>query len=435
MAHQDVVPVADAGDWTHPPFSGFYSHEDDTLWGRGASDCKNALIALLSVLEDLLAQEPSFSPARTVVFAFGFDEESHGFLGAGSLAQHLEREFGADAFEFILDEGGPGLLPLGKDTVYALPGVAERGALDLVLELNVTGGHSSIPPPHTGVGIMAEMIYALERDGMGPTTIGGIFSPLLGDDHPTRRVLECQQRHSPDSVEEWLPDVLADEDQVAAAEKIAQARGPEVRFLLQSSQAVDMIRGGVKANALPEKVSAVVNYRVALHQTPEDVIARAGDVIGRVAEEYGLSFEHPLLHWDEDGLDETQNHVSVTPLSDPLEPAPLSPASLASPTWRRFAGVTRSVFESVFDKTVVVAGDVMTGNTDTRFYWNLSRNIYRWSPAEVGASLNIHTVDERIRMDAHLQAMMLYYGSYSPVCGSIELANVVDLIRAFDEES
>lgn len=27
---------------------------------------------------------------------------------------------------------------------------------------------------------------------------------------------------------------------------------------------------------------------------------------------------------------------------------------------------------------MVVTGDIMTGNTDTRFYWSLSENIYRW---------------------------------------------------------
>ena len=91
--------------------------------------------------------------------------------------------------------------------------------------------------------------------------------------------------------------------------------------------------------------------------------------------------------------------------------------------WAHFAGVARSVFESHSNPlsksasgtkpTVVVTGDVMTGNTDTRFYWSLSENIYRWSPSRAGGSLNIHTVDERIRLDVHLEAIMLYYGMFS----------------------
>lgn len=401
MAHQDVVPISSASDWTHPPFSGFYNTTDDFLWGRGASDCKNVLIALLSVLEDLLSQ--SFTPARTIILAFGFDEESHGFLGAGSIAPFLEARYGADGLEFILDEGGMGLQTLG-DVVYALPGVAEKGAVDLAIDLNVTGGHSSIPPPHTGIGIMAEAIHALERERL--------FEPCLGEHHPKRRVLECQARYSAADVEDWLGDALRDADTVAAAEKIAAARGDAVRFILQSSQAVDMVRGGVKANALPEKVSSIVNYRVALHETPEAITARAAAVVGAVAARHNLTFAHPGLRRGT-GPPPVVNHVALYPLSAPLEPAPVSPADLGSGVWRRFSGVARGVFERAFGKRVVVVGDIMTGNTDTRFYWNLSRNIYRWSPTVEGGAVNIHTVDERIKMEAHLQGMMVYYGLFS----------------------
>lgn len=415
MAHQDVVPINSAADWTHPPFSGYYDPDTDFLWGRGSSDCKNVLIGLLSVLEDLLAQD--WTPQRTVIFSFGFDEESHGFLGAGSLSRFLEERYGSDGdgVEFILDEGGMGLQALGGEgengngggTVYALPGVGEKGALDLVISLNVTGGHSSIPPPHTGIGIVSEIIYNLERTDL--------FTPLLGDDHPLRKVLECQLAHSPDHVEPWLSQALASDDQVSAAEDVGESRGPAVKHVLRTSQAVDMIGGGVKSNALPEKVSAVVNYRVGLHETPEEVIERAVGIIAPIAEEYGLGFSYPGSTEEEKG---EVNHIDIRPLSEPLQPAPVSPTSLEDLVWRRFAGVTRGVFEDVFNKTVVVVGDVMTGNTDTRFYWNLSRNIYRWSPTFQGDALNIHTVDERMKMEGHLQGMMVYYGLSSlPISG------------------
>ena len=41
--------------------------------------------------------------------------------------------------------------------VYARPGVAEKGYLDAMLMLETSGGHSSRPPAHSGVGIIAEM--------------------------------------------------------------------------------------------------------------------------------------------------------------------------------------------------------------------------------------------------------------------------------------
>ena len=52
----------------------------------------------------------------------------------------------------------------------------------------------------------------------------------------------------------------------------------------------------------------------------------------------------------------------------------------------------------------------MQGNTDTIQYWNLTRNIYRFSPAREGTRFGVHTVDEHIDMMAHLEGMRLYYG-------------------------
>ncbi|OJJ46409.1 hypothetical protein ASPZODRAFT_66809 [Penicilliopsis zonata CBS 506.65] len=431
MAHQDVVPIDDPADWTHPPFDGVFDGE--WIWGRGSSDCKNVLIGLMSTMEDLLSQ--NWRPQRTILFAFGFDEEAGGWLGAASIAPVLEQKYGKGSIEFILDEGGMGLQSLGAadyesgeaEVLYALPGVGEKGALTLVIDLAVPGGHSSIPPAHTGIGIMAEIIYELERQDL--------FTAWLDETHPSFGMLECQARYSPEYVESWLASKLAADDPAALAEAVAQSRGPAVRYTLQSSQAADLIHGGVKSNALPEKISATVNYRVALHQTPDLILERAVRIITPIAERHNVS-----LAVDFPGIAARNTNVlaggedrnlTLSPLSGPLVPAPISPTNpLTSKTWARFSGVARSVFESHPNPllksegrsppsntpTVVVSGDIMTGNTDTRFYWSLTENIYRWSPSRVGGTFNIHTVDERIRLDVHLEAMMFYY----------------DLIRSFD---
>ncbi|CAI7672986.1 unnamed protein product [Penicillium bialowiezense] len=417
MAHQDVVPIDDPSDWTHPPFDGVFDGE--WIWGRGSSDCKNVLIGLMSVVEDLLSQD--WKPQRTVLFAFGFDEESHGFLGAGSISTALEERYGKDSFEFILDEGGMGLQSLGGESgevLYALPAVGEKGSLDLIIDIAVPGGHSSIPPAHTGIGIMGEILYQLERKEL--------FPAWLDTNHPAHGMLECQARYSPDHVEAWLSDKLAADDPAALGEAVASSRGPAVRYTMQTSQAADLIHGGVKTNALPEKISAVVNYRVALHQTPDELRERAVRIISPIAEEHNLTLRvaFPGVEETTEG-DASDRTLTLYPLSKPLVPAPISPTDpLTSKVWAHFAGVARSVFESHPNPlensdskpTVVVTGDVMTGNTDTRFYWSLSENIYRWSPSRAGGSENIHTVDERIRLDVHLEGMMLYY----------------DLIRSFD---
>ena len=220
-----------------------------------------------------------------------------------------------------------------------------------------------------------------------------------------------------------------------------------MRYTLQTSQAADLIRGGVKTNALPEKISAVVNYRVALHQQPEQLLERAARIIRPIAARHNVTVQ------TSDAKDEASDRtLTLAPLSEPLVPAPISPTDpLTSKVWARFSGVTRSVFEShpnplaknptsasTSDKgntkssagpTVVVTGDVMTGNTDTRFYWSLSENIYRWGPSRVGGTLNIHTVDERVLLDVHLEGMMLYYGMLFFLFHDVFLHNFLLILR------
>ena len=83
MAHQDVVPAASLSRWSHPPFEPYY--DGQFLWGRGSSDCKNNLIGILSDVESLLEQ--AWKPHRTLVLAFGFDEETGGIRGAAGISQ------------------------------------------------------------------------------------------------------------------------------------------------------------------------------------------------------------------------------------------------------------------------------------------------------------------------------------------------------------
>lgn len=76
-AHQDVVPVLPAtlSQWDQPPYSGHY--DGTYIWGRGASDTKGSLIAIMVAIEHLL-ETTDFKPERTIVLGFGSDEERGG---------------------------------------------------------------------------------------------------------------------------------------------------------------------------------------------------------------------------------------------------------------------------------------------------------------------------------------------------------------------
>lgn len=183
MAHQDTVPVEKStiGQWTHPPFSGEF--DGRFVWGRGASDCKNSLVGILEAVELLV--EAGFSPKRTLVLSFGFDEESAGVQGAGSLAEAILDRYGKDSVEIIVDEGSGLMKQWG--TVFALPAVAEKGYIDVDVIVKMPGGHSSIPPKHNGIGVMGELITAIEAN---------LYEPHLHSENPFLGALYCGAAHA-----------------------------------------------------------------------------------------------------------------------------------------------------------------------------------------------------------------------------------------------
>jgi Gly-Xaa carboxypeptidase len=407
-AHQDVVPVADASTWTHPPFDAYF--DGTWLWGRGSSDDKNSMTSLLSAVESLLAQ--GWSPKRTVLLAFGFDEECSGLKGAGSIAAHLKSVWGENSLAIILDEGGMGLQQI-DDVLYALPAVTEKGHVDIWLELHVQGGHSSIPFPHTGIGIISEAVVALESHPYEPELIEG--SPIYNH-------YVCQARYSPEA-EPKVTQLLKEGDLDALAQELASQDRP-TNFRLQTSQAVDYVSGGQKINAMPEVIKLGVNYRVAPQNSIGEIMHNVVKYISPVVDKYNLAvsaFEDDdeyKSYADRHGLpppetarptyDVDYNGTLTLTSSQKTLAAPVSPNGGGDAVWDVFAGTIRHAF-AFPGGTVVPVGELMTGNTDTRHYLDLTPNVYRWSPTRQGGSLNGHTIDERVDMNVHMELVRFYY--------------------------
>ncbi|KAL4916842.1 hypothetical protein BDW62DRAFT_185396 [Aspergillus aurantiobrunneus] len=409
-AHQDVVPVADPSTWTYPPFEAHFDGE--YVWGRGASDDKDSLTGILSAVEGLLS-ESDWQPRRTLLLAFGFDEEVGLNLGAGPISEVLEERYGNDSVAIILDEGGFGSEPLDDKTVYVHPSVTEKGITNLFFELHAKGGHSSVPLPHTGIGIISEIVVALESNP---------YEPVIVKNSPIHKRLVCEARYSPNT-QPKIEKLLRNNDFDGLAAEFANTT-PLNRFVVQTSQAVDLIEGGVKINSMPEVVTLAVNYRVAHHQRSVQVQHRTIQVIADVVEKYGLRVDafkddkeyHDYVaeldpsdtpyRSDLKRRDEVDYNGTLVVRANKTDAAPVSPAS--GPVWDVFSGTIRHAFGSE-DKTVVPVGDIMTGNTDTRYYLSLSRNVYRWTPAISRDQDNIHTVDERVSIFDHLNAVKFYY--------------------------
>ncbi|KAI0490433.1 peptidase family M20/M25/M40 [Xylaria cf. heliscus] len=393
MAHQDVVPVAEAtkDQWTHPPYSGFF--DGKYIWGRGSSDCKNNLIGILEAVELLI--NAGFEPKRTVILSFGFDEEISGWHGAGHLAKVLIDRYGKDGAAVIIDEGGGAASAWGS--TFSLPGVGEKGYIDVEIIVRMPGGHSSIPPTHSGIGVASELVTLIEAHP---------YAPHFHAENPFLGLLECGNAYSPEfpsSLRKHLPwkepSCPAKKDKLALE---AAKVGDAIKYLFTTSLAVDVIGGGVKNNALPERTRILVNHRVNIGDQVAEVKAKLTHLAHRVAAKHNLT----VLAFTDDP--EIPSSIKLNAVQS-LEPAPVTPTSTDGVTpYGVLSGTTRAIY----GESMLMAPALMTGNTDTRHYWDLTKHIFRYNPGydpEHGFGLGgIHTVDEKLSVVEHTAGVKWY---------------------------
>ena len=361
LAHMDVVPVepGSEGAWKHDPFAG--EIRDGEVWGRGAMDDKGPLICLMESVEGLLQR--GFQPERTVLLAFGHDEELGGETGAIEIAKHLEAR-GVRAM-LVLDEGGAvteKTIPT-LDEPVALIGIAEKGSVSIDLEVETKGGHSSMPPRQSGIGVLSAAIVALE-DNQVPGGLRGATSSMfdyLGPElpFPVRAILANR----------WLFDPLL-ERVFASLDVIAP--------MIRTTTAATIFNGGVKTNVLPSRVKATVNFRILPGDTIESVIGHVTKVI------------------DDD-------RVRITPRGAARNPSPISPIDTQG-----FDAIHRSI-KAVFP-TATVAPYLVMGGTDSRYYSAISENLYRFAPFKFSSEdrKQIHGTNERIPVAALGKAVVFY---------------------------
>lgn len=442
MAHQDVVPVLPASHalWSKDPYSAEFDGEK--IWGRGTSDMKGTMIAVMSAIELLLERHSEgklYKPRRTIILAFGFDEEISGNHGAARMGQYLLKKYGENGINSIVDEGGMGVLKY-KDVLLALPGVAEKGMYDSQITVYTPGGHSSIPPDHTGIGIAGALISKMEKTP---------FEPTLSTRNPVYGFLQCLAAYSHMLPAPYREAILASGKSRKANAAVRATLGARkaTRYMITTSQALDVVEGGMKVNALPERVSITANFRIAMEETINSTRAKVISNAEEIAREFGVgllvnrtkvvrdefgSLKLKAIDVDETGritnelIAPTKNgYIVVSDFGTHVDPAPVTPTS--GEAWEVFAGTVRHVFEEhagpivnpasknetsgLTNKPVVVVPSLMLANTDTKHYWKLTKNIYRFSAARLTDMKlnNIHTVDEYVPLELQIESTKFYY--------------------------
>lgn len=363
LSHQDVVPVDTESlpQWQHPPFSG--AIKDNHIWGRGAIDIKSGLMGVMEAIEGLLAK--GFIPQQDIYLAFGHDEEIGGSEGAYEIAKGLKKE--KLQFQFILDEGGsilePGAIP-GIAQPVALIGIAEKGYVSLKLTAGAAGGHSSMPPQHTALGIIAKAIVALEENPFPPNLqysrkLFNTVGPAMG---VRERFIMANM---------WLTEDLL--DIILSANKTTNAT-------IRTTTAVTMAQGSNKDNILPSKASAIINFRIM----PGDSIQSVIDTVRNIID---------------------NEHINIAIVGKANEPSTVSVSDNS-----QFEAIKSAIYRVSQDDQLIVAPYLVVGGTDAKHYSGLSDSIYRFAYNRFTAHTlqHMHGVNEQINIDHYLNLIRFY---------------------------
>lgn len=363
-AHMDVVPAAadTLENWNTSPFQAVI--RDGYIQGRGAIDDKGSLVALMEAVEFLAAQ--GRQPARTIILAFGHDEEIGGDQGAVLMSQALVQR-GQRAW-FVLDEGSAAIDPHPlTGAPAAIIAVAERGFATLRVRAVGQPGHSSTPPHETAVSLAAAAVDRIHSMPITRSLEGGpaidMMRALAPEISFTTRMAVAN---------EWLFGPLL---------RGRMEGDPVSRALMGTSVAPTMINGGVRPNVLPAEVEAMINFRLHPRDTSAEILARAQ---AAVADLEGVTVE-----WAEPPREAT------------------SVSSTTSSSYALIAAVTGAALDGL-----PAAPGLMLAGADARHYQPAAENVYRFQPMLfTTADLEgIHGLNERLSLNNFERTIRFYIG-------------------------
>lgn len=355
--HLDVAPAGEG--WSRDPFGG--KREDGLVWGRGALDCKGAVIAQLEAVRELMRE--GFTPRRDIYFAYGHDEETGGAEGAASIAELLQKR--GVAFELVLDEGGVITKGHLQSRLHpaAVLGVGEKGECDVRIVATARPGHAAAPPRHTALGILSEAVCRIEamprRRRMIPTVAR--FLRLSGP------AMAFGQRF-------WVSNMPFFNGMVYRA----FARDEVTSALFSTTFAATDARCVSEPDRLPQSAEATVRVSLLQGDTAQGVLAQMREMLSDL-------------------------NVRVELLPGGCDPSPV--ADLRAPLCRTLCNTINERFAHL-----PCIPTIMETSMDARYYVPLAEHVVRFMPivASNKAYAAMHGPDEYIRESSLGTAAELY---------------------------
>ena len=149
--HTDVVPTGPSAAWGSDPFAPM--HRDGKLYGRGASDMKTSLAAMVVACEEFVAEHPS--PSIDIAFLLTSDEEGPALDGTVVVCERLKQR--GERLDWCI-VGEPTSVERTGDMIKN----GRRGTLSGKLTVKGVQGHIAYPhlaknPIHLAAPALAEL--------------------------------------------------------------------------------------------------------------------------------------------------------------------------------------------------------------------------------------------------------------------------------------
>jgi succinyl-diaminopimelate desuccinylase len=157
--HTDVVPTGPLAQWSSDPFTP--THRDGKLFGRGASDMKTSLAAMVVATQEFLQE--CTNPALGIAFLLTSDEEGPALDGTVRICEMLQQRNETPDFCIV---GEPTSVKQTGDMIKN----GRRGSLSGKLTIKGIQGHIAYPqladnPVHRAAPALAELAATIWDEG------------------------------------------------------------------------------------------------------------------------------------------------------------------------------------------------------------------------------------------------------------------------------
>jgi acetylornithine deacetylase/succinyl-diaminopimelate desuccinylase-like protein len=218
--------------------------KDGYVWGRGSTDDKPHLTAMLMTM--LLLKRTGAPLDRDVIFLAESGEEADPTgVGINFIVRQHFKDIDA---EFAITEGGGATLESGR--VIALNiGTAEKLPARARLVANGTSGHGSVPRLDNA---LVHLAGAVEKVGTWET-------PMRLNDTTRTYFKKLAQMSSPEDAARYK--ALLNPATARAAERYLAANEPRKYSMLHTSVVPTMLKAGTGVNVIPSQAEATLDIR------------------------------------------------------------------------------------------------------------------------------------------------------------------------------